>query len=49
MDSFAFHLSFPVWIYGLIAVVNVAVIVACVVARSWRIATENPVLSIKSE
>jgi putative ABC transport system permease protein len=49
MDSFAFHLTFPWWIYVGIAVVDVAVIVGCVVARSWRIARQNPVLSIKSE
>jgi putative ABC transport system permease protein len=49
MDSFAYHVSFPIWIYALIALVNVAVIVACVVAKSWHIANENPVLSIKSE
>jgi putative ABC transport system permease protein len=49
MDSFAFHLSFPAWTYLLIALVTVAVIVACVVVRSWRIACQNPVLSIKNE
>jgi putative ABC transport system permease protein len=49
MDSFAFHLSFPWVIYLGIALVNVAVIVACVVVRSWKIACQNPVLSIKAE
>jgi putative ABC transport system permease protein len=49
MDSFAFHLTFPWVIYLGIALVNVAVIVACVVARSWRIACQNPVLSIQTE
>jgi len=40
-------LSWPV--YVLIALVILLLIVACVIWKSWRIANENPVNSIKSE
>lgn len=41
--------SFPVIYYILIALGVLGIIVGCVVLRSWRIANENPVNSIKSE
>lgn len=49
MDQFAAQvpLSWPV--YVLIALVILLLIVACVIWKSWRIANENPVQSIKSE
>ena len=49
MDQFAEQvpLSWPV--YVLIALVILLLIVACVIWKSWRIANENPVNSIKSE
>ena len=49
MDQFAAQvpLSWPV--YVLIALVILLFIVACVIWKSWRIANENPVKSIKSE
>ena len=49
MDQFAAQvpLSWPV--YVLIALVILLLIVACVIWKSWRIANENPVNSIKSE
>ena len=49
MDQFAAQvpLSWPV--YVLIALVILLLIVACVIWKSWRIANENPVKSIKSE
>ena len=36
-------------VYVLIGVAVLAVITSCVLWKSWRIANENPVLSIKSE
>ena len=49
MDQFAEQvpLSWPVYI--LIALVILLLIVACVIWKSWRIANENPVNSIKNE
>jgi len=49
MDQFAAHvpLSWPV--YVLIALTILIIIVACVIWKSWKIANENPVNSIKSE
>ena len=49
MEQFAAQvpLSWPV--YVLIALVILLLIVACVIWKSWRIANENPVNSIKSE
>lgn len=49
MDQFAEQvpLSWPV--YVLIALVILLLIIACVIWKSWRIANENPVNSIKSE
>ena len=47
----AFAAQVPVgWpLYVLTGIANVAIILACVLGRSWKIANENPVLSIKSE
>ena len=49
MDQFAEQvpLSWPVYI--LIALVILLLILACVIWKSWRIANENPVNSIKNE
>lgn len=49
MDQFAERIPMNWSVYLLIAVANLAVIVGCVLWKSWRIANENPVLSIKSE
>lgn len=49
MDMFAEHVPLSWAAYLLIAIVNIVVIVACVLWKSWKIANENPVNSIKSE
>ena len=49
MDLFAEHVPLSWAAYLLIAIANLAVIVACVLWKSWKIANENPVNSIKSE
>ena len=49
MEQFAESVNFPAWIYVIIAGVVQLLIIGCVVFRSWRIANENPVKSIKSE
>ncbi|WP_455585979.1 ABC transporter permease [Bacteroides sp.] len=49
MDMFAEHIPLSWAAYPLIAIVNIAVIVACILWKSWKIANENPVNSIKSE
>ena len=49
MDQFAERIPMNWSVYLLIAAANLAVIVGCVLWKSWRIANENPVLSIKSE
>ena len=49
MDMFAEHVPVSWAAYVLIAIVNLLVIVACVLWKSWRIANENPVNSLKSE
>lgn len=49
MDQFAERIPMNGSVYLLIAAANLAVIVGCVLWKSWRIANENPVLSIKSE
>ena len=41
------HISWAV--YVLVVMANLVIIVACVLWKSWRIANENPVNSIKSE
>ena len=49
MDRFADKISIGWGIYLLLAVVNLAIIVSCVLWKSWRIANENPVNRIKNE
>lgn len=49
MDQFAERIPLSGGIYVLIAITNLAVIVGCVLWKSWQIANENPVNSIKSE
>ena len=49
MQQFAdSHLLSVVW-YVLLALLLLVLVVAVVVLKAWRIANENPVLSIKSE
>ena len=49
MQQFAdSRLLSPAW-YALLALLLLALVVAVVVLKAWRIANENPVLSIKSE
>lgn len=49
MDMFSAQASMSVFEYVLIGLAVLAVIAGCVLWKSWRIANENPVLSIKSE
>ena len=49
MDFYQVQISLTGAIYLLVALGVLAVIVGCVLMKSWRIANENPVLSIKSE
>ena len=49
MDMFAVTIGSPIPYYICIAIAVLVLIVACVVSKAWRIANENPVLSIKSE
>ncbi|MCI5663840.1 MAG: FtsX-like permease family protein [Mediterranea sp.] len=49
MDAYQVQISLTGAIYLLVALGVLAVIVGCVLMKSWRIANENPVLSIKSE
>ena len=49
MDMFSAQASMSAAVYLLIGVAVLAVITGCVLWKSWRIANENPVLSIKSE
>ncbi|MEL5892833.1 ABC transporter permease [Bacteroides sp. GD17] len=49
MDQFAERISLSPAVYLLVVIANLAVIVGCVLWKSWRIANENPVSSIKSE
>ena len=49
MDMFTAQASMSAAVYVLIGVAVLAVIIGCVLWKSWRIANENPVLSIKSE
>ena len=49
MDMFTAQASMSAVVYVLIGVAVLAVIIGCVLWKSWRIAGENPVLSIKSE
>ena len=49
MDQFATQVPLTWVVYVLIALVILIIIVACVIWKSWKIANENPVNSIKSE
>ena len=49
MNQFAEKVSSGWAVYVLLALANLAVIIGCVLWKSWRIANENPVKSIKSE
>ena len=49
IDQFAEKVPVNPVVYLLVALVNLAIIVGCVIWKSWRIANENPVNSIKSE
>ena len=49
MDSFKVKLEVSWLLYGAVVLLVLAVIFGCVVGKSWRIANENPVDSIKSE
>ena len=49
MDMFSAQASMSAAVYVLIGVAVLAVITGCVLWKSWRIANENPVLSIKNE
>ena len=49
MEMFSAQASMSAVAYVLIGLIVLAVIMACVLWKSWRIANENPVLSIKSE
>lgn len=49
MDMFAERVTMNWGVYILVALANLVLIVGCVVAKSWRIANENPVKSIKAE
>lgn len=49
MDQFAERIPLSPAVYLLVVIANLAVIVGCVLWKSWRIANENPVSSIKSE
>ena len=42
-------LSVSPWLYVSVSVALLAFIVGCVLAKTWRVANENPVLGIKSE
>ncbi len=49
MDMFSAQASMSAAVYVLIGLAVLAVIIACVVWKAWRIANENPVVSIKNE
>lgn len=49
LQSFAEHTPLPWWLFPLSFVGVSAVVIATVVAQSWRVATQNPVESIKTE
>ena len=49
MDQFAEKIPLNGLVYVLIVIANLAVIVGCILWKSWKIANENPVNSIKSE
>ena len=49
MEQFAEQIPLGWIVYLLVIIVNLVIIVGCVLWKSWRIANENPVTSIKSE
>ena len=49
LQSFAEHTPIYWWLFPLAFVAVAAVVIATVVAQSWRVATGNPVESIKTE
>lgn len=49
LQSFAEHTPLHWWLFPLSFVSVSAVVIATVVAQSWRVATQNPVESIKTE
>lgn len=49
IDQFAEKVPMNGVVYVLIVIANLIVIVGCILWKSWRIANENPVNSIKSE
>ena len=49
MEQFAEQIPLGWIVYLLVIIVNLVIIVGCVIWKSWRIANENPVNSIKSE
>lgn len=49
MEQFVEQVPLGWVVYLLVVIANLAVIVGCVLWKSWRIANENPVNSIKSE
>jgi Predicted ABC-type transport system involved in lysophospholipase L1 biosynthesis, permease component len=49
MDSFSEKIPLSPVVYPLLGIVILLIIVGCVIWKSWRIANENPVNSIKSE
>ena len=49
MEQFAERIHISWAVYVLVVMANLVIIVACVLWKSWRIANENPVNSIKSE
>lgn len=49
LQSFAEHTPLHWWLFPLSFVCVSAVVIATVVAQSWRVATQNPVESIKTE
>ena len=49
MEMFSARVSAGWAVYVLVAIVNLLVILGCVLWRTWHIANENPVVSLKSE
>lgn len=49
MEQFAVTIDFVIPYYIGVAVLVLGIIIGCVLSRTWKIANENPVKSIKSE
>ena len=49
MEQFSEHIPLGWIVYIWIWIANLAIIIGCVLWKSWRTANENPVISIKSE